>query len=138
MDENISNLLVSFIMFYYRIMSGAIYSKNKSAIKLYEKARSVLELNEFDIAEKDLATALKADPNFLEAYLLLGDIYRIKQDFLKSKESYRKAFSINPTFGIDRYFYLAETELKSGDYQQAINNFNIYKEKGIQVLRNCV
>ncbi|WP_353135066.1 OmpA family protein [Pseudopedobacter sp.] len=103
--------------------------KNKSAIKAYEGAQSLLELNEFDAAQKVLSDALKSENAFLEAYHLLGDIFRIKQDYLKAKENYRKAFSINPDFAPERYFYLADVELKSGDYQEAIVHFNLFKTK---------
>lgn len=118
-------LLISFEGF-----SQTQYSiKNKSAIKIYERAQSLLELNEFDAAQKMLSDALKSESSFLEAHHLLADIFRIKQDYLKAKESYRKAFAINPDFASERYFYLADVELKSGDYREAIIHFNLFKTK---------
>lgn len=105
-------------------------TKSKSAIKLYESAKSVLEINDFAIAERELTQAIKTDNRFIEAHLLLGDVYRIKQDYLKAKDSYKNAFAINPYFAPERYFYLADVELKTGDYEQAIKDFNFFKQNG--------
>lgn len=105
-------------------------TNSRNAIKSYEKARYLLDLNEFKQAADELNAAIKQDDKFIEAYLLLADVYRVTFDQLKAKESYRKAFAIAPNFAPDRYYYLAESELKTGDYQQALEHYKIYKQRG--------
>ncbi len=104
-------------------------SNNRSAIKSYEKARYQLDLNNFKEAEDELKIAIKQDEKFIEAYLLLADVYRVTFDNLKAKAAYKNAFAINPNFAPDRYYYYAESQLKTGDYQEAKQNYQIYKDK---------
>jgi outer membrane protein OmpA-like peptidoglycan-associated protein/tetratricopeptide (TPR) repeat protein len=104
-------------------------SSSKSAIKSYERARYQLDLNNFKEAESELNTAIKQDDKFVEAYLLLADVYRVTFDNLNAKATYKKAFAINPNFAPDRYYYFAESQLKTGDYQEALQNYQLYKDK---------
>jgi len=104
-------------------------TKNRSSIKSYDRAMSLVDLNNFLDARLELENALKNDPKFIEAYHLLADIYRITFDFVNAKLNYRKAFALNPSYAVERYFFLAETELKTGDYQDALSNFKNYLNK---------
>jgi outer membrane protein OmpA-like peptidoglycan-associated protein len=105
-------------------------SSSKAAIKNYEKASSLLDLNNFDEAKTELKEAIDQDDQFIEAYLLLADVYRVTFDNLKAKENYKAAFKINPAFAPERYYYYAESELKTGDYESALLHYTLYREKG--------
>ena len=119
-------LLVSFLNY-----AQTKYSiGNKNAIKSYERARYQLDLNNFNEAIIDLNSAIKQDENFIEAFLLLGDIYRSSSNNLKAKEYYKKAFSISSTFAPERLFFYAESELNTGDYEAALQHFRTYKSSG--------
>src|SRR6476661_5026636 len=102
---------------------------NKNAIKYYERASYLLDLNEFSRAKAELIQAIKQDDDFVEAYLLLADVYRVTFDLIGAKTNYLKAFSINPDFAPERYYYLADCELKTGDYKEAITHYNFYLAK---------
>lgn len=107
------------------------YSSNsRSAIKSYERASYLLDLNEFKQAADELNVAIDQDDEFIEAYLLLADVYRVTFDYVNAKETYKKAFAINPSFAPDRYYYFAESELKTGDYQEALAHYKLYKSTG--------
>lgn len=97
---------------------------NRNAINQYQKARINLEDGNIRQAIYLLNNAIEADNNFIEAQLLLADVYRSTAELDNAKKAYQKAFSINPTFNVERYFYLAETELKTGDYINAKKHFN--------------
>lgn len=105
-------------------------SNSRSAIKNYERARYLLDLNNFKEAAAELNEAVKQDDKFIEAYLLLGDVYRVTFEYLKAKENYKKAFTVNANFAPERYYYFAECELKTGDYQEALMHYNLFKAKG--------
>ena len=105
-------------------------TKSRNAIKSYETASYLLDLNNFDEAKTELLNAVKQDDEFIEAYLLLADVYRVTFDNVKAKEYYKEAFKINPNFAPDRYYYFAETELKTGDYEAALLHYTLYREKG--------
>ena len=52
-------------------------TKSRNAIKSYETASYLLDLNNFDEAKTELLNAVKQDDEFIEAYLLLADVYRV-------------------------------------------------------------
>lgn len=105
-------------------------TNNRSAIKSYERASYFLDLNDFRKAETELIAATKQDDEFIEAYLLLGDVYRVTFEYVKARETYKKAFDINPNFAPERYYYYAESELKTGQYESALLHYNLFKSKG--------
>lgn len=111
--------------------SQAKYSSfNKSAIRNYERASSYLDLNSFSQAKAELQQAIKEDSDFLEAYMLLADVYRVTFEYKNAISNYRKAYDINSNFAPERYYYLANCELKTGSYKEAIISFNNYLAKG--------
>src|SRR5690606_20902022 len=77
-----------------------------------------------------LNQAIKEDGDFLEAYMLLADVYRVTFEYKNAINNYRKAYQLSPDFAPERYFYLASCELKTGSYKEAINSFNNYLAKG--------
>ena len=50
-------------------------TKSDKAIKAYEEAAKQYEANNFPDAIKALDKAIKLDKNFIEAYMMKGDIY---------------------------------------------------------------
>lgn len=102
-------------------------SSNRTAIKSYGRARYLLDLNNFKEAASELRIAIKQDDHFIEAYLLLADVYRVTFEYVKAKEAYENAFKISTTFAPERYYYYAECELKTGDYQSALVHYNAFK-----------
>ncbi len=123
-------LFMLFFSFHLGFAQDKYTSNNRSAIKNYERARYLLDLNDFKEATKELNDAIKQDEQFVEAYLLLADVYRVTYDYVKAKETYEAAFKIAPNFAPDRYYFYAETELKTGDYEKALDHYQIYKNKG--------
>lgn len=101
-------------------------SSNKKAIKAYEAALTAY--NTFDPrtgmpdlkgAESNLTKSIKSDPNFIEAYLLMSQVY---QDWGKSKEAIdylKKSIEINPNFFPNSFFFLARLEFNDGNYADA-------------------
>lgn len=121
--------LILVLAFQTGIAQTKYSSNSRSAIKNYERARYLLDLNNFKEAATELNAAIKQDDKFIEAYLLLADVYRVTYDYLKAKENYKNAFDISPTFAPDRYYYYAESELKTGDYEEALLHYTLYKSK---------
>lgn len=123
-------LLVLVLACQFAYAQKSYSTNNRSAIKSYERASYYLDLNDFRQAETELIAATKQDDEFIEAYLLLGDVYRVTFEYVKARETYKKAFDINPNFAPERYYYYAETELKTGQYENALLHYNLFKTKG--------
>ena len=116
------------ILFY---LSSSVYSQSniKKAQTSFEDAQQFVRQNVFDEAIKHLNDAVKADTNFQNAYLQLGDIYKRLRNTQKAKENYRLAIRSAAPQNPNTYFILAETELQTGDYVQAKHNFENFLNK---------
>ena len=67
------------------------------AIELYNQAVEFFEKNEYEMAVEALNSSIALDSRISLAYELLAEIYYLKQDFDKALESYKKAFSLDPS-----------------------------------------
>ncbi|HYK75988.1 MAG TPA: OmpA family protein [Daejeonella sp.] len=101
-------------------------SANKQAQKAYALAGQFIADKIFGKAIEQLKLALEADPNFAAAQQQLGDIYRRLSDYNNAKESYRKVLEIDAELTPLTYFGLAESELNTGEYAEALQHFQKY------------
>lgn len=124
--------LIAFTLCMYNFAYGQnkYTSRSRLAIKNYESASATLDLNNFKEAATLLKEAIKHDNQFVEAHLLLADVYRVTFEYAKAKESYGNAFKISATFAPERLYYFAESELKTGDYASALTHYQNYKLYG--------
>ncbi|WP_316766355.1 OmpA family protein [Pedobacter frigiditerrae] len=104
-------------------------SLNKKAQESFEDAQQYLRQNIYEDGIKHLDEAIKADPKFQLAYIQLGDLYRRLKNHTKAKENYRKAISSAPNIEPRIYYVLGESELLTGDYNQARNSFLLFQQK---------
>ncbi len=107
----------------YLFAQDVLSSNSKSALKNFKNANSYIDNHSLKLAIVELQEATENDPEFIEAYLLLADVYRAEFDYLDAKLAYKKVYQINPNYAPERYFYFADTELKSGDYLSAKEHF---------------
>ena len=82
----------------FSIAQGRYTSNNKKAIKSYEEA--LVSFNRMDYANAILLMqkAIKADDQFIEAYLVLAEIYIDSGNNKMAIDSYLKAIKIDPDF----------------------------------------
>ncbi len=102
-------------------------SKSKKAIAFYKKGYSAFRngyQNPEKLAEAEKYTlkAIKKDPNFTTAYLLMGEIEIAKGNLPKAIEYKEKAISINPEYSKNEYFYLARLQMRDGQYEKCKKN----------------
>ncbi len=114
--------LLSPLCFGQKITSSA----NKLAQKYYEQANQAIGNKVYDKAVSDLNKAIAEDNRFVAAYQQLGDIYRRLDDYPKALINYRKVLVIDPDFYNLTYFGIAESELNTGDYANALIHFRKY------------
>lgn len=105
-------------------------TKNKKAQEFYKKATSYYDRLDFSNTKNELNKAIKADPKFIEAHMLLGDINTDINNFNEAIEAYSNAIEINPYFFTGTYYNLANVQLRIGLYENAKANFEIYLKYG--------
>jgi outer membrane protein OmpA-like peptidoglycan-associated protein/tetratricopeptide (TPR) repeat protein len=102
---------------------------DKEAIKNFALANRSLDDHLYDDAVTQLQAAISSDSKFIEAYALLGDVYRLKRDNKQAIEAYKKVLIINPEFNRAAYIKLGEIEVgeaKYSDAQQHLENYLTY------------
>lgn len=74
----------------------AYTTQSSKAIKNLEAAGKYLDVNNLDKAISSLNDAIKADANFMEAHMMLGDIYFQMDETKRAIDEYQKAVTISP------------------------------------------
>jgi outer membrane protein OmpA-like peptidoglycan-associated protein len=105
-------------------------TKNKKAKTNYIKATTYYDRLDYINTQNELNKAISTDPNFVEAYMLLGDVNTDLKNFEEAIEAYSNALTINPYFFVGTYFNLANVQLKTGLYEDAKSNYELYLKYG--------
>ena len=100
----------------------------------FEKAFQFYNIQEYENAISEIHKLLKKSPDFVEATLLLADIYhdtRSTENEIKSLESALQ-YSQNPLI----YYRLGKANYSGGNYEKALFNFEKYAlSKGVSEVR---
>ncbi len=108
------------------ITTGAqeLSTLSRKAIKYFEQGRSNYTLMYYPQARADLQKAIAADEGFLEAYLLLADVYKASDKPGEALEVYKKVVSID---GEHRYpeaqFFAGLINYQQTEYAAAASRF---------------
>jgi outer membrane protein OmpA-like peptidoglycan-associated protein/Tol biopolymer transport system component len=101
-------------------------TESRKARKAMKHAMTYFEIKDYKEAIQYCKDAIKYDSNFVEAYLLAGQMYQEQRKLPLSMYYYKKASKVNPSFYPKVFFILATYELESGKYQQALNDYRNY------------
>jgi len=122
-------------------------TKSSKAIKAIEKAMHFHDNHQESEAKEELIKAIKADPNFIEAHLILAEVNVDLQEYNEAIEEYKKAITINPDFEPRAFYGLAKTQMRIGNYEEAKGNLltfiqtpkisKVLKENAQGFLDNC-
>ena len=99
---------------------------SSKAMKFYQDAERYLNSKEFSKAEDELLKAIKKDNNFIEAYLMLGDVYSYQDMDKKAIEYYSKGLELEPDKYPNTYFMIANLYFNNSEYEDARKFYNKY------------
>jgi flagellar motor protein MotB len=102
------------------------YTKSKKAIKFFESAFKNYQLRYFSTAKNDLEKALSYDKQFLDAYILLGEITNEEGQKEEAIQHYQKAISIDKDYNPLMYLRKADLEKETGNYEQAKADYETF------------
>jgi outer membrane protein OmpA-like peptidoglycan-associated protein/Tol biopolymer transport system component len=124
--------IATFLVFSFFI-SVSVYAQqehytttDRDALNYYRLSNQSIDDREFDIATKQLQQAIKADPKFVEAHLLLADVYRRQLQNKPAIEQYLAVVSISPDFSRAIYLKLGSLQISESQYEQAQMSLNKY------------
>ncbi len=105
---------------------GFSQSSNKNSTKLFKKAKTAYISNDTEKAEKLLQRIIKKDSVFIEAWLLLGDIYLDSKKTDDAILAYEKAIAIDPKFFPGACQIVGDIEYSNGRFEKAIEYFKTF------------
>lgn len=107
----------------FTFAQGKYTTTNQKAIKLFDKAMENFQAKDMLSCESNLLKAIKEDEQFLEAHMLLGNIYDEQKLTEKAINSYNNVVDIDPEFYEGIYFNLGTNEFSIGRYDDAKQHF---------------
>ncbi len=101
-------------------------SSNKRAIKYYNGAISHYNTGDIQSALDALAKAINTDNNFLEAWLLRGDLFSDKNQVFDAIYCYEKAVSIDSVSFPPVYYFLGNLYYQNSQYDKSVSSLKTY------------
>lgn len=103
-------------------------SKSKKAIDAYNNGLRSYSLNKYFEAEQYFLTAIKEDNAFIEAYLVLAEVYEDWNKPLNAIEAYRRGLPVKETFYPYGYIRLGNLQYREGLYDKALESYRRFLE----------
>ncbi len=114
-----SIFLIIAVLFASLSFGQKLSSKSGKAKKMFEEANYHVSYGQYYEAEEKLEKALRADPNFCEALLMMGDIHTDLNELNMAISYYQKSVDINPDFYPQAHYFLGKLLINSGKYEEA-------------------
>ena len=95
---------------------------NKRAISHFETARQYYVLRDYARAESTLKRAIVLEPEFIEAWLILAQVYTDAGKLEASTDAYMQAIELDSLFFPNALYFLGLNEMELGWYKDARDN----------------
>jgi outer membrane protein OmpA-like peptidoglycan-associated protein len=113
------------------LFSNSLYcqdNKNSKAVKFHYRALQYYNASAYDEALVEVERAIKADKNYIQSWLLAGDIQSLKGRKQEAIKSYKTAIVIDSTFFVPAYYILANLLFDQQEYSESIKYYNKYSK----------
>lgn len=120
-------LSFTFFILHFTFSSAQSYDPskiNKKAVALYEQAMSRVEKENFASAAGLLLQAIETDRNYVDAYLVVADIYGKIKNYKSSIQHFEKAFALDSVYTLDDKFSYSKQLAGMGEFQKAFTAIN--------------
>lgn len=127
------------------IFTLSVSAQSKKALKAFENAKRAIQQDDFDLALNELDKAVDSSPEYVDAYVLIGDIQLTKNEPKLAADAYLDA--VNNGGGRFLNYKLGIAQMNSLQYAEAETSFLSYldygkvrpetKKRVKHFLRNC-
>ncbi|SMO38916.1 Tetratricopeptide repeat-containing protein [Saccharicrinis carchari] len=104
-------------------------TSSKKATSLYKKALSHYKSHHYNQAKAPLMQAIKKDANFIEAYLLLSEVFYEQEDYQHQAEYLERVVELDSTFFVFSYYSLGVARFHLGEFDKAEQWFRKYSNR---------
>lgn len=124
MVQNISKYILGVLLVFTITSFDAAAQNSSKTQQQFQKAMQFYNLQEYENAVSEIEKILKKEPEYIDAILLLSDVYHDLGSSQKEIETLESAiqYSQNPLI----YFRLAKANYSIGIYEKALINFEKY------------
>jgi flagellar motor protein MotB len=112
------------------LQAQELTTHSKKAARLFEQAKTAYQQLSYVEAAGFADEAVKMDKDFIEAWLLLAQIFEDTNVPEKAIEAYRSAVAINPSFFPNAFLFLAKLEMATGQFNEASAHIKDYTALG--------
>jgi outer membrane protein OmpA-like peptidoglycan-associated protein/tetratricopeptide (TPR) repeat protein len=110
----------------YTGYSQGFHTSSGKALRAYNEGVTAFDYLDYLNAEIYFREAISIDKRFYEAYMMLGELMSKRRRFTEASLYYKEAIKIDSLFFKPVFFNLANAEIMSGDYYNALVHFNVY------------
>lgn len=111
------------------VFSQRLTTKSKKAESLYKKAGAYYAQDNFELAKEPLLLAIKKDPKFLEAYLLLSEVFYEQKEYQQQANLLEKVVGMDSTFFVFSFYSLGVANFHLDKFDEAMIWFEKYYQK---------
>ena len=119
-------LILILSVFSLKSFSQNFHTTSNKALKAYKEGVSSFDYFDYNSAESYFQEAISLDKKFYEAYLMLGEVMTNIKNYPLATYYYGSAVKIDSLFYKPVFFNLANAEMMSGFYSNALIHFNVY------------
>lgn len=98
----------------------------KKALKLYSDGKELLNEQKDAEAIKPFEQSVIEDPIFIDAWLILGELYNETQQYEKAITAFETSFTLKPDARSSAYYFVAESFWNLNDYKNTISAISKY------------
>ncbi len=132
--------LIAFLPAFYVLLFATVFSDfayaqprdlsttNNRARRAFQDAVNLYNMRDVNGAAESFREAIRFDSNFIEAYIVMGEMFQSAQRYREAVEAYKQAIQINPEFYTNIYFQLAESAFFIGEYELSHSNIQKFLE----------
>ena len=113
-----------------QLFSQKLSTTSNRAIRFYESGMNNFNLLDYEEAEAELKKAISIDKDFLEAYMLLGDVYRTTEKFNEAIEIYGRVIVMDVEKYPEALYFLGLSYFELADYSRALARFQKFLRYG--------
>ncbi len=115
----------------YSLISVNSFSQNfhtysNKALKAYKEGVAAYDYLDLSAAEINFREAITIDKKFYEGYLMLGEVMAAQKKYDQAAIYYTTAVKLDSLYYKPLFYPLANAEMMSGDYSNALIHFNVY------------
>ncbi len=126
----IRSIFVTLTLLFFCFLLQAQYMPSKKNIKLLDKAKTAFNSRDFNKANQILSKILAEDALYTDANIMQAEVYAVTLQPEKAARYYNNAIRLMKKPASILYFNAASEELKSGQYEKALENFNLFLSQG--------